>query len=152
MRVLLGLIALGAASWLCFVGGSHALALGEGAAYIVWFGLLSITGLLAGYLWPRSVVWSGLLITWLQSAFLYERLLSAGEIHDPSSATGGKAGWAIVTTLLVAFSPIPALASWLGRSLRGKPAHHDAAADDRPRAGDRGSMPQTLDRQFTGDE
>jgi hypothetical protein len=138
MRILAGIFGLCLASWLCFEIGSYSLVLGEGPAYFVWFGLLTIVGFLSGLLWPRSLVWGALFVTLSQSALLYEQLVSAGEIQSPSSSTGGKAGWMIVTTLLIMFSPVPALASWYGKCVRAKPAQHGAAADDRPQAGDRG--------------
>ncbi len=124
MRVIVGIFGLCVASWLCFEVGSYSLVLGEGAAYLVWFGLLTIAGILSGFLWPRSLVWGALFVTWSQSALLYEHLASVGEIQSPSSSTGGKAGWMIVTTLVVFFSPVPALASWYGTRLRARPAQH----------------------------
>ena len=114
---------------LCFGAAWLVRGHGEGSLYFTWFGSLTVAGFLSGWAWPRSVVWGALLITWSQSAFVYWQLDAAGEIANPSSATGGKAGWAIVTMLLVMFSPFPALASWFGTRMR-KPAQHQADAAD----------------------
>ncbi len=137
MRSTHGMAMLVALAAMCFGAAWVARGLGEGPLYVTWFGSLIVAGFVSGSLWPRSVVWGALLITWFQSAFVYWQLSVAGEIAHPSRSTGGKVGWAIVTMLLIMFSPFPALASALGRMMR-KPAQRAAAADDRPQAGDRG--------------
>ncbi|MBL8728983.1 MAG: hypothetical protein JNM25_11170 [Planctomycetes bacterium] len=131
-----GIAMLVVLSLLCFGAALLALGHGEGLLYGIWFGSLVVAGFVSGWLCPRSVFWGAVLITWSQSAFVYWQLDAAGEIANPSSSTGGKAGWAIVTMLLVTFSPFPALASWFGRRIR-RPAQQGAAPDERPQAGAR---------------
>lgn len=132
MRATHGVAMLVVLSPLCYGAAWLARGLGEGPLYCVWFGSLIVAGFVSGWFWPRSVGWGALLITWSQSAFVYWQLDAAGEIAHPSSSTGGAAGWGIVTMLLVAFSPFPALASLYGWLMR-KPARHGAPADDRRR-------------------
>jgi hypothetical protein len=137
MRSTHGMATLVALSLLCFGAAWISRRLGEGPQYFLWFGSLIVAGFVSGRLWPRSVVWGALLITWSQSAFVYWQLAHSGEIAHPTRSTGGMVSWGIVTTLLVMFSPFPALASWVGWLLR-KPAKQAATADDRSQAGDRG--------------
>lgn len=138
MRVGLGLLFLLALSGLCF--GATALSSGRGSGnlYLGWFSALTVAGIASGAVWPRCAIWGGLLITWLQSLFVYLQLAASGEIAQPSRSTGGMVTWFIATVFLIAFSPVPAAASWMGKCLRLKPAQHGAAADERPQAGDRG--------------
>lgn len=135
MRTIVGIIGLCVASWLCFEVYPYLSVLGESAAYLVWLGLLTLAGFLSGFLWPRSLVWGALFVTWSQSALPYEHLASSGELQHPTRSTGGEAGWMIATMLLVFFSPVPALASWYGTRLRAMSAHPDPAADDASRGG-----------------
>jgi hypothetical protein len=137
MRVAYGMAMLVVLGPLCFGAAWLAQGLGEGPVYCTWFGSLIVAGFVSGRLWPPSVVWGALLITWSQSAFVYWQLEVAGEIAHPSHSTGGRAGWEIVTIILIVFSPFPALASLFGCRMR-RPAQLRAASDARPQAGDRG--------------
>ena len=137
MRTTHGMATLVALSLSCFGAAWLSQRFGEGPQYFTWLGSLIVAGFVSGRLWPRSVVWGALLITWSQSAFVYWQLAASGEIAHPSRSTGGMVSWGIVTALLVVFSPLPALASWVGWMLQ-KPAKQAAPADDRPQAGDGG--------------
>jgi hypothetical protein len=110
---------------------------GSGNLYLGWFGALTAAGFVCGATWPRFAIRGALLMTWSQSLFVYFHLALSGEIAQPSRSTGGMVTWGIVTVFLFIFSPVPAVASWLGKRLHLKPAKQGAAADDRPRAGGR---------------
>lgn len=125
----LGLLLLSAMSWLCFEAMSLASGSGSGRLYLGWFAALTVAGFATGGLWPRCAIWGALLITWSQSAFVYSQLAASGEIAHPGRSTGGMVTWAIATTFLVLFSPVPAAASWVGMRLRRKFLQRGAAAD-----------------------
>ncbi len=137
MRIALGVVLLLVASRLCWE--SHHLFTGHGSGllYCGWFGALSLVGFLSGIVWPGGAVWGALLITWSQSMFVYWQLNAVGELEHPSRSTGGMVEWGIVTVFLIAFSPVPAAASWYGRRLRCGPAQQAQAAGER-RSGARG--------------
>jgi hypothetical protein len=138
MRTGLGILFLAAMSALSFGASMLASGRGSGNLYLGWFGALTAAGFVCGVTWPRFAIWGALLITWSQSVFVYFHLAFSGEIAQPSRSTGGMVTWGIVTIFLFMFSPVPAVASWVGKRLRLKPAQQGAAADDRPQAGDRG--------------
>jgi hypothetical protein len=130
MRVVLGITFIPIASWLCWQAHDLFSGHGSGVLYLGWFGTLLIAGFVSGLAWPKAAIWGAVLITCGQSVFVYELLDSIGELQNPSRSTGGLVEWGIVTGFLVAFSPFPALASWLGCRLsrRWKPAQPAAAA------------------------
>jgi hypothetical protein len=118
MQMILRLLVLSAAACLCFATSWITSASGELVTWCTWLTALTAAGFATGFAWPGTSVWGGLWIAWLQSPLLYWQMHAAGEISAPSRSTGGMAGWAIVTILVVGFSPFPAFASWLGARLR----------------------------------
>ena len=117
-------------SGLCYGAALLCTGRGSGFLYLGWFGALIVAGFLSGLAWPRSAIWGAVLITCVQSVFVYAELDPVGELQNPSRSTGGLVEWGIVTVFLVAFSPFPAVASWLGCRLsrRLKPAQPAAEA------------------------
>ncbi len=118
MVLLLRCLMLALLSCLCYEAAQLCTGRGSGFLYLGWFGALLAAGFLSGFASPRSAIWGAVLITCSQSVFVYERLNSIGELQHPSRSTGGLAEWAIVTMFLVTFSPVTALASWIGCRLR----------------------------------
>jgi hypothetical protein len=130
MLTLLRCLMLALLSYLCYEASLLCAGRGSGFLYLGWFGALIAAGFLSGFVSPRSAIWGAVLITCTQSGFVYERLDSIGELQNPSRSTGGMAEWVIVTLFLVIFSPVTAVASWIGCRLRRRlrPVQSAAAA------------------------